>query len=149
MGYQNRRGEHPLRGKNMHEPCQAHAGVRQEDWLTLMCQGQGRPVHVTFHLGSAPVTRESTQVPRLLLQGSFCLAFRSFLDSLQALGWESAGIVRDEGTRVSGADTAEDTLELAGPVDMPALPILFSLSLTRAFTDHQARPHRGLLSHCL
>lgn len=73
-----------------------------------MCKGRGAPVHVTFHLGSAWVTEESVQVLGLLLQDFFCLVFCPFLDSLQALGWESAGIVRDEGTRVSGAGIAED-----------------------------------------
>lgn len=65
----------------------------------------------------------------------------------QALEQESAGIVSDVGTGVSGARHNRGQLDLAGPADTPALLVLASLSLTRALSDHQARPHRGVPSH--
>lgn len=106
--------------------CQTRARVRQEGWLVLICKGRGggTPVHVTFQVGRPWVKGVSTRVLGLLLQDSF----RS------RVGAEMRG-------------PAEDKLEWADPADMPAPPILPSLSLTSALKDQQARPHRGLPRH--
>lgn len=108
------------------------------------------PVHLPFHLGSPWARGEFIQsLPGagVYPAGFLLLSVLLFSRLTVGSGQESSGTESDEGSRVSGARHSRGQLELAGPADMPAPPILASLSLTRVLKDHQARPHRGVPSH--